>query len=110
MVCHVRNSNADLLKLIVSRSTLQYNPFVFIGDFTKPQIRELDVDKSADVVYIHIMVKEQRSRMDHATDARGSCGATEGVRGAVEGGGGRGEGAGAGIGMQGAGRAGNSVV
>lgn len=33
------------------------------------------------MVYIHIMVEEQRGRMNHATDARGSCGATEGVRG-----------------------------
>lgn len=62
------------------------------------------------MVYIHIMVEEQRGRMNHATDARGSCGATEGVRGtAATGGSGR-RGAGAGIGMQGAGRAGNSGV
>lgn len=77
-VCHIRNSNADLILLSHSQDTLQYNPFVFVEDFAKPQIAELDVDKSADVLYIHIMVEEQRSRIEYATDARGSCGATEG--------------------------------
>lgn len=51
------NSDADLTKLIVPRCTLQYNPFIFVENLAKPQIRELDVGNSADVQYIHIMVK-----------------------------------------------------
>lgn len=51
------NSNADLTKLIVFWCTLQYNPFIFVEDLTKPQIRELDVGNSAYVQYIHIMVE-----------------------------------------------------
>lgn len=82
-VCHIRNSNADLILLQHFWNTLQYNPFIFVGDFTKPQITELDVDKSADVLYIHITVEEQRSRIEYATDTRGSCGATEAQRGAA---------------------------
>lgn len=83
-VCHIRNSNADLTKL-VPWSTLQYNPFILFEDFEKPQIRELDVDKSAYVVYIHITVEGWRGRMKYATDARDSCEATEAAPGAARG-------------------------
>ncbi|CAB3219884.1 unnamed protein product [Arctia plantaginis] len=78
-VCHFRNSNADLIRLIISRGTLQYNPFIFVEDFADPQIRELDVDKNANLVYIHITVERSRGRIEHATVTRGSCGATKGA-------------------------------
>lgn len=76
---HIRNSNADLIKLIVYRRTLQFNPFIFIGNFAKPQVCELDGDKSANMLYIHIIMEEQRSRIGHATIAHGSCEATGGA-------------------------------
>lgn len=47
-----------LKKLLVSCGTLQYNPFIFVKDFAEPQISELDVDKNADLLYIHITVEE----------------------------------------------------
>ncbi|KAJ0172939.1 hypothetical protein K1T71_011115 [Dendrolimus kikuchii] len=82
MVWHIRydiNSNADLTRLKVFRFTLQYNPFKFVEDFAKPQICKLDDDKSADVLYIHIMVEGQRRRIKYATNARGSCEPTKGA-------------------------------
>lgn len=43
------------------------------------------------MLYIHITVEEERSRIEHATVARGSCEATAGrARGAGGGGAGRG--------------------
>lgn len=79
---HTRNSNADLINLIVSRITLQYNPFILVEDFAKPQICKLNGDESADVMYIHIMLEKRLCRIEYATDARGSCEAT-GVGGVV---------------------------
>lgn len=35
--------------------TSQYNPLVLVRNFAEPQIFELDVEKSAEVLYIHIM-------------------------------------------------------
>lgn len=58
--------------------TSQYNPLVLVRNFAEPQIFELDVEKSAEVLYIHIMGGGERSRMGHATGARECCEATGG--------------------------------
>lgn len=116
-VCHFINSNADLIILIISRGTLQYNPFIFVEDFADPQIRELDVDDNANLVYIHITEERSRSRIEHATITRGSCGATKGatatgvvLRGAYRAGGGRSSGRGGGRGRRCLNRVSSSLV